>query len=568
MRASSRAVGLGLFSLCVALSACDGALSGAPSPTTPIDNTPSLNNQPATPEPETPAPSMPFEAAPASLPRLTNAQYINALKDIFGPSLPGLALEPDTNPYLFYSIGASTTVVSSYGVERYSEAAGQISRAVFAAPARRDALLGCQLQSVDAQDPCLNASLERLGLRLYRRPLDAVELGRWSALAQELASPDEPYAGLEMALAGMLQSAHFIYRVELGEPDPEDATRYRYTSWEMAQRLAILLWNSIPDEALLEAASQGLLLDDDSLNEQVDRMLQDPRARAAVQDFFAQYLDLKRLDDVQRDPARYPGYVPSLLDAMRTEVKLLVDDIIFTQDQDIRTLFSAKRSFVNDQLAALYEVDAPGAARWAFVPVTFDASSPRAGVLTLGAFLTINAHPTETSPTLRGKYLRERIFCQQVPPPPDNVNLDLSEMNGQPRTLRERLEQHRDDPNCSGCHSFIDPPGYLFERFDSVGRYREQLDGITLDSSGALNGVALAHATELGQLLAQDEVLPSCLLTQLYRHANARLNLPQEQAALDQLLVEFKGDGYRFQSLLRALVLSPGFRTLAKPSEL
>lgn len=551
-----------VLTLLVALgltAACDGALSSQPDGLVDGPTPPSLNNLNAQP-PKTQAP--PFEPASAVLPRLTNAQYVNALAELFGPALPRLTLEPDTNPYLFYSIGASTTQLSSYGVERYAESAFELSRAVFSDAARRDALIGCSISAPD----CASDFIARLGRRLYRRPLTAQELERWEATRAELTTAQDPHSGLELVVAGMLQSPHFIYRVQLGQPDPQDPSRHRYTSWEMADRLSALLWDSIPDEALLDAAARDELVDDERLRAHVERMLEDPRARQSIQAFFAQYLDLKRLDDVQRDPALYPGFKPELVEDMRTEARLLVDDLVFRRDDDIRTLFSARRSFVNSALAELYEIDAPGAAPYAFVPVTFDESSPRAGILTLSAFLTLNAHPTETSPTLRGKYLRERIFCQEVPPPPDNVNLDLSEEGpGGARTLRERLEQHRSDPQCTGCHSFLDPPGYLFERFDSVGRYREQVEGLPVDSSGELNGVALNDATQLGLILAEDERLPACMVKQLYHHANARLMARSERAALDDLELEFALSGYRFKALLMALALSPGFRTVASP---
>lgn len=344
------------------------------------------------------------------MPRLTNTQYINALTELFGPGLPGFTLEPDTNPYLFFSIGASTTQLSSYGVERYAESAYEVSRLVFADAARRDALIGCAI----AEPTCTSDFIARLGRRLYRRPLTPQELERWVTSAAELTTPEDPHSGLALVVAGMLQSPHFIYRVQLGQPDPDDPSRQRYTSWEMADRLSALLWDSIPDEALLDAAARDELVDDERLRAHVERMLEDPRARQSIQAFFAQDLDLKRLDDVQRDPALYPGFKPELVEDMRTEARLLVDDI-------------------------------------------------------------------------------------------------------------------------------------------------------AVDSSGELNGVALDDATQLGLILVEDERLPSCMVKQLYHHANSRIMGRAERAALDDLELEFALSGYRFKALLIALALSPGFRTVALP---
>lgn len=294
-------------------------------------------------------------------------------------------------------------------------------------------------------------------------------------------------------------------------------------------------------------------------------MLKDPRARQAVQDFFAQYLDLKRLDDVRRDPAIYPGFSPVLIDAMRTEVKLLVDHVVFREDDDIRALFSARYTFINKDLANWYQLDAPDATNYAFIKVPLPSDGPRAGLLTLGAFLTMNAHPTETSPTLRGKYLRERLFCQTVPDPPEDIDLNLEPKAGDMSTLRKRLEAHQTDPSCVGCHSFIDPPGYLFEGFDSTGRHRTMEGDHPIDSTGNFNGVDLADARGLSDMLRKDTLMPNCLVKQLYRHANGRLDEKQELAALYDLEQAFTLSGYRFQTLLVNMALSEGFRTVNTP---
>ena len=523
------------------------------------NGTPENNGAPANngaPVPEL----LPFEPAQPVFQRLTAHQYRSALKDVFGEPLPQVTLEPDTNPYLYLTIGAASTTVSEHGVELYADAAFAISDAVFSDRARREALVGCSV--VAADDACAEAFLRRISTRLYRRPLTTEELGRWLEVAR-MAGADDAFAGLSLAVAGLLQSPHFPYRVEVGEPDPADPSRRRYTSYEMASRLSFLLWNTAPDQDLLDAAASGQLQDDASLFAHADRLASDPRGRRAVQDFFAQYLDLGRLQNVDRDPELYPGYTPSLPAAMETELRLLVDDLVFRRDGDIRELFWVQRGFVNSELAAIYELEVPGATPVAFVPVEFPQESPRAGILTLAAFLTMNAHPSETSPTLRGKYVRERILCQEVPAPPDDVDLNLDSDPGQPRTLRERLEQHREDPACIGCHVFLDPPGFLFENYDSVGRYRTHESGYEVDATGELDGIALNDAKELAAALRDDPRVAQCLVRQLYRHANGRLETDNEEITLAQISENFAAGGYRFRELLIALVLSDGFRTAA-----
>ena len=334
----------------------------------------------------------------------------------------------------------------------------------------------------------------------------------------------------------------------------------------MASRLSFLLWNATPDDTLLDAAEAGELLDSGSLVAHAERLLADPRASEAVQEFFAQYFDLSRLGGVTRDPVEYPEFSPTLIAAMRTEVQLLVDDFVFRRDADVRGIFGTTQTFVNDELASLYGVDAPGASPIAFVPVELPADGPRAGLLTLGAFLTMNAHETETSPTLRGKYVRERVLCQTVPPPPPNVDTDIEPGANTGKTLRERLEQHMTDPACASCHAFIDPPGFLFESYDSLGRFRtEDGNGYPIDATGDFDGEPLAWAKDLAPLLTQDERVGLCVTTQLFRHAQGRLETDEEVDILDDLDAKFAADGYRFRQLLLHLVTHEGFRYAATP---
>ena len=336
----------------------------------------------------------------------------------------------------------------------------------------------------------------------------------------------------------------------------------------MASRLSFLLWNTTPDDELLDVADGDALLTKEGIVEHAERMLADPRASAAIQEFFSQYFDLGRLDGIARDPTVYPMFSSTLPASMRAEVRLLVDDFVFRRDADIRGIFGTRSTFVNEELAMLYGVDAPGASPVAFVPVELPEDGPRAGMLTLGAFLMMNAHETEPSPTRRGKYVRERVLCQTVTPPPDDVDTNIPDEAGEAQTLRERLEQHANNPACSGCHSFIDPPGYLFESFDSIGVFRTvDKDGYPIDAAGNLDGVELSSATELGPLLAEDPRVGQCVVKQLFRHAQGRLETETEQGIITDLDDRFAEDGYRFKRLLLNLVTHEGFRTLAPAEE-
>lgn len=530
-------------------------------------------SDPSSPSPTTmaPRPSTPsvprldqFEPSPPVWTRLTASQYHRTLTLFLGFEPPALLLEEDSNPYLFYTIGGSTTTISAQGVERYMDAAQSIADRWIADPTLIETRWGCFPQTLT--DSCLDSLIRSIGLFLFRRPLEESEVTLWKTLSQDYGE-NQVEDGLKGVLMGMLQSVHFLYRFEQGIPVEDHPHLRQYTSFEMASRLSFLLTNQGPDLELLQAAQRGELRDDESLMVQIDRLLQTPQAKEATQDFFAQYLDLKRLEIIELDPQEYEGFSPWLLKSMETEIKLLVDDLVYRQKGDLRRLYSEARGYVNQDLADLYGISVEGASMSSFIPVEFDSSIPRAGILGLGAFLTMNAHPTETSPTLRGKYIRERILCQIVPAPPDDIDLNLNQNPQNPQTLRERLELHRQDPACMGCHSYIDPPGFLFEHFDSMGRYREEAEGYPIDASGDLDGTPLNSIRELGAFLGQDTRVMKCLVRQVHRYASSRLDTVAEGPFLEAIQTLFAQGQYRFDALIKALVLSPTFRYVGHPQE-
>ena len=505
-----------------------------------------------------------FEAGPAPLPRLTEQQYQRTLTAIFGDNLPFIPLEPDTNPYLFYSIGASTTTVSEFGVERYAQSADLLATTIVNDRSIIESTLGCWPR--DLRSACVEQFIRHFGLLLFRRPLTDEEVNRRLEILESI--PDDAVeTGIELLLSEFLQSPSFLYIFTEGEPDPQDPTQFRYRSIEMASKLSFMFLNRGPSLALLLTGLSGTLSSTDGILQSARLLLQEPEAREAIQEFFVQYLDLRRLEEIDLDTTRYPEFTPQLIESMQQEVRLLVDDLVFRRDEDIRLLFSDAKGYVNRSLATLYGVSdlVPDATEGLFVPIDFPPEIPRKGLLTLGAFLTMNAHPTDTSPTLRGKYIRERLFCQSVPPPPDEVDVSLPEVNEEQRTLRERLEQHRNDPACSGCHSFIDPPGMLFEHYDSLGRYRNTSEGLPIDASSTLNGIDLNNALEFASILAVDPLLTRCLVKQYYRYASQRLELPSESASLTRIEQRFADTGYRFKALPLAVAISDGFRRF-KPS--
>ena len=509
----------------------------------------------------------PLESGPSVWGRITSTQYMNMVGDVLGIDASDLPIEPDTNPYLFFSIGAGQSVLTEVGAELYAEAAFSIASRYFENLDHVETALGCLPATLG--DGCSDQFVRDLGLRLYRRPLEEEEAQRWLQVAEQvIASTQGTWVqGLEAVLAGMLQSTQTLYRLERGETDPDHPDRLRYTSIEMASRVAFTLLDGPPDFELLIAGIEGKLTDSAELGLQIDRLINTQKAREGVQHFFAQYLDLNRLHRIELDIERYPTFSKALIEAMETEIKLLVDDLVYRREGDIRQLLSQKKAYVNRLLAEHYGVSLDNGSPIIFEQIELPSESPRVGFLGLGAFLTMNAHPTDTSPTLRGKYIRERLLCQIVPPPPENIDLNITQEEGEVASLRERLELHRQDPACQGCHSFIDPPGFLFERFDSLGRYRDEVDGIMIDDSGDLDGVQLANSGELAEMLAQDERFSLCMVRQLFRHSLGRLEERGEEGELERIHQRFEASGFKFKALLKALILSEGFRTLSRSDE-
>jgi hypothetical protein len=534
------------------LLACAPSVTGDPAP-----NGPDAPDLPDTPV-DTPVDPASAPLAPPVLPRLTTRQLRNALDDLLGAPLPSPPLQVDTDPFLFTHVGAVTDPYSELGVQQLEEAANTVAAAVFADPARRAALVGCAPASPG--DACAAAFLDRFGRRAWRRPLTAEERARYLDLSLTLADGD-PWTGLQAAVTGLLQAPDFVYRVEQGEPDPADPTRRRYTGWEMASRLSFLLWDTLPDEALLDAA--GTLTTREGVEDAARRLLADPRARRAMQAFFDEYLDLASIPSIHRDPTLYPTFTPALAAAMATELRLLADELTWRSDGDLLDLFSTRRTFVNDVLAAHYGVTAPGASAVAFVPAELPADGPRSGLLTRAGLLTLNAHEASTSPTLRGKFLRERVLCSTVPAPPPDVNTQLVSDPTVGGTLREQLARHREDPSCATCHDFIDPPGLVFEGFDAAGAIRALENGAPVDTTGDLDGVALRDAAELSALLADDARVGRCLVRQVFRFAHGRLDGVDDRPAIDDLEAAFTRSDHRLKALLLALVTHDSFRLTA-----
>ncbi|WP_158501514.1 DUF1592 domain-containing protein [Vitiosangium sp. GDMCC 1.1324] len=512
-------------------------------------------------------PLPPFKPAPVTLRTLLGWQYRNAIADLLGNEAANVVQPPpDTALNGFDGIGAAQLALSPSAISRYESSAYLAAQATLANPSARDALFGCTPRSV-ADTECLRGFLGRFGPRVWRRPLTEAELTSWTELGQSAATASgDFYKGAEFLIAGLLQSPHFLYMVEVGAPDPSQPGRLKLTSHELATRLAFFLAGTTPDEALLAAAGRGELDTAEGVRTQARRLLALPGARTALAYFFDELLRLRELPTLSKDTTTFPGFTPSLAASMREETQRLLEDIVWEREGDFRDAFDADYTFVDNQLAALYGI--PGAPTTGFTRVTLPAEGGRGGLLGHASLLALLAHPTTTSPTLRGRFIRERLLCEPIASPPSNVPpLPAPNPGEPPKTMRQRLQQHVSNPSCASCHEKMDPLGLGLENFDAVGRYRTNendapIDPVsTFDRSGTFSG-----PRQLGGLLRADERAVHCLVRNVFRMATGHVDTEGEQAPLHQLDETFATSGYRMKELLVELVASDAFR-YARPQE-
>lgn len=527
--------------LLLALAACDGEKKGPPAP---------------------PVPTGPVGAATPSLSgaqRLTASQYRAAIHDLFGAEVVvPPALEPDVPLEGFDSVGASKSTISARGVEQYEAAAYAIGNQIVADPKLLGRVLACKPLGVD-DDTCAKTFAASAGRRVWRRPLTTAEIDRMATLVTTSAKTLGTFEkGLAFGVAALLQSPSFLYRPAVGEPDPTTPGSRRQTSWELATRLSFFLWNSVPDDALLEAAQAGVLDDYEQLRQQVDRMLASPKARDGVRNFVTEWLRLGELDRLEKDAKLFTTYTPDLGPMAREETLRAVEALVFDDDADFRDVLTTRKTFVTPKLASMYQIPAPSAA--GFAAVELPADSPRRGLLGQLAILALYAHPTSSSATLRGKFVREKLLCQTIPSPPVDVNTALPEPTATARTLRDRVQIHFQNPSCAGCHKVMDPIGLGLEQFDGIGRLRSKENGAVIDPTGVLDGVPFVNPPALAAAIRKHRDFAPCVARKVYLYATGFAPTEAEEATITALSERFAQTGYRMKSLLAAVAESPAFR--------
>lgn len=418
----------------------------------------------------------------------------------------------------------------------------------------RDKILACDGEAPETQ-ACARTIFTRFAERAFRRPVAEDELvGLLSLVTLAQSFGDSWETGVKLGLEKILTSPHFMYRVE-HEEDPGSTAPRALSDWELASRLSYFLWSSMPDEELFELARSATLSRPEILAGQVTRMLQDPKSEALVSNFAGQWLHIRAIEDAAPDAWYFPDFDEDLRESMRGEMERLVRSLFF-ESRSLLDLLKSENGWVDARLAEHYGVsDFEGTG---FQEVWLSPYQ-RGGLLTQAGWLMARSYPTRTSPVKRGKWILEHLLCSPPSPPPPGVE-GLEESEGTGGTIREQLERHREEPVCATCHEVMDPLGFGLEHFDGIGAYREFEGDQPVNAADVLpDGSIFDGATELQELLAQDERVPSCMVEKFFIYATGRGVKSTDHLYLQTIEKEFVESGYRLEALVQALVTTDAF---------
>jgi hypothetical protein len=503
--------------------------------------------------------------APGGIRRLVGREYTATVEMLLGSAAADVAAPPvDTAQEGFDAVGAALLALDAVAVEQYETSAGRIADAVVADPSRLAETVPCVTQS--PAPACYEDVARDFGRLAFRRPLDQEEIDALTDVGQHGYDWGEGdfNAGLRYQLTAILQMPSFIYLVEVGEPDDPSGFR-RLDPYELVTRMSIFLLGRGPDASALALAEANGLETEDDIREAAMEMVGTIQAREALAGFFDEYLRLRELESTAKNPDNFPMFSTDLARSMRQETQLLVHDIVWERNGDYRELFTADYTFVNDRLAELYGVAAPDQAG-IYERIEWPANQNRSGYISQASFLTHQSSSLRNSPTKRGRFIQQSVWCTDIPPPPPGVEPTLPPLP-ENITLREQLLMHMEDPTCAPCHSATDPLGFAFEHYDAIGAYRTtEPNGLPVSSNGEIEGVgSWDNAQDLAAVIAADPRTSKCVVNNLVRGILGHRETPGEEPAIAALDVSFIDSGYSMQSLLVTFPTSSLFRLVDEP---
>lgn len=462
------------------------------------------------------APAGPRDPGRVTARQLNRVEYDNTVRDLLGTTLqPGTSFLNDAPEFAFDN-NADMLSVSPVQAGMYQKAAEALAAEAIAAK-RPSALVTCDLAA--AGDTCLRTIVTNFGAKAYRRPLAADQVAGYLQLATAAraagATADE---ALRTIVEAMLISPHFLYRVEL-DPTPTSLTPHAVDPYELASRLSYLVYRSMPDQALFDAAAAGKLSAPADVQGQLTRMLADSKGATFAKDFSTQWLGARSLETADFDVAVFPGFSPALATSMKAELTGFFDEFV-RENRPVAQLLTADFSYIDGNLAKHYGLPAVGAGGVQRTPVT---SSQRGGLMLMAGTLAVTSYPTRTSLVKRGAWVLGQLLCSEPPPPPFDVpGFPEGVTSG---TQRQILEMHRKEPSCAGCHVIMDNLGIALENYDAIGAWRTtDKSGAVIDANGVLpnGGAAFNGGREMAAVVAADPRFPACLASKMLSYALGR----------------------------------------------
>jgi hypothetical protein len=411
------------------------------------------------------------------------------------------------------------------------------------------------------EEGCARTILSTLARRAYRGPVPTADMDTLMVFYREGRERGDFETGIQSALARILVAPRFLYRAEQEPANVAAGTVYRISDHELAARLSFFLWSSIPDDELLDLAAKGRLRDAATLQQQVRRMLADPKSDALVKNFAGQWLYLRELASLQTEA---PGFNENLRQAFRRETEMVFGGIV-REDRSILELLDADYTYVDERLAQHYGLNNVRGSH--FRRVALPADSPRRGLLGHGSVLTVTSVATRTSPVMRGKWILENLLGAPPPEPPPGVEVNLDQPEAaKTTTLRQRLEMHRASPVCASCHNIMDPMGLALENFDLIGAWRETDGPAKVDASGRLaDGTSINGAVDLRRaLLSRSDVFVSTATEKLMTYALGRPVHYYDMPLVRSIVGRAGRDGHRFSALVQGIVESDAFQKRVK----
>ncbi|HWA77111.1 MAG TPA: DUF1588 domain-containing protein [Polyangiaceae bacterium] len=504
------------------------------------------------------APAAPFVALDSVARRLSRAEFDNVLRDVLKDTTAPASKTLVEDEYAPYDNDYTLQEASQTLIDGLSTLAEGVAKRALADPAQRAALVPCTPQGA-GDAACFRQTIEQTGARLMRRPLSSQEVNAYLALSSFATEnnpsvPHDFYTGVELFLRAVLQDPEFLYRIEVGSPSGT-AGVFKLNSFEIASRLSFLIAGSTPDDALLDQARAGALESATARVDSARRLLADDRARAQLHRYHSLWLGYRAIP--------HPA---ALIREFDSETTALIDRVVFEEHRDYRDLFTLKETYLDVALADHYGLPHPsGAQGW----VSY-GNSGRAGILSHGSVLAAFSKFSDTSPTQRGIFVQTRLLCQDIPPPPANVNVDQPPAGGASMCKTDRYAQHRTSSSCAACHGRIDPIGLGLEKYDIAGRYREHDDGLPqclLDGVGELPGYGTFQGPgELAQKLTENDLIDACAVRQYLTFAAGRRLRTDEQALVDAELASFRGNKRDLAEMIVTFAASDAFALRKEPT--